>query len=102
MNDPTPAYALRMKSGHWVGIWNDRATAEHMRSRYRDGDKYEIVEFPVPAVAAPAAEGVAEALQWLHGDERVEYSGCRKAAVALGLYIRSLEAALTGKGAGRG
>lgn len=42
------AFALRMKSGHWVGIWNDRETAELMRSKYRDGDKYEIVEFNVP------------------------------------------------------
>lgn len=49
------AYALRMKSGHWVGIWNDRATAEHMRSRYRDGDKYEIVEFPQAAQREPVA-----------------------------------------------
>ena len=52
---PVRAYALRMKSGYWVGIWNDRATAEHMRSRYREGDKYEIVEctyFPTTERAA--------------------------------------------------
>jgi len=51
-----PAFALRMKSGHWVGIWNDRATAEHMRSRYRDGDKYEIVEFPLAPAAGPGVD----------------------------------------------
>lgn len=62
-----PAFALRLKTGQWVGIWNDKGTAEHMRARYRDGDKYEIVTFGetiLPPLPPPLPGAPSEPMCW--------------------------------------
>lgn len=49
------AYALRNSQGYWVGIWNDREVAEHVRTKAQE--KEEIVEV---RILRPILPNIAE------------------------------------------
>lgn len=43
----TTAFALRNDQGYWVGIWNDRATAEQIKAKGQPSHGERIVELRV-------------------------------------------------------
>lgn len=77
MSNDKIAYAVRMSDGHYVGIWNDRANAELVRSKQPAAHSDEVVEM-VPASALAGARADTEAmrtvLELLH--ERLSAAQC--------------------------